>query len=101
MRGVGGAVHRVEHHHHLGVGPVQARLLGQDAQSGRVQDLERGGVGGQIAAVLAGSSPGQRPVVEPTQGGVHRLGGLVEPRHQGVVVHGPPTVAARPPPWQA
>ena len=101
LRGVGGSVQRVDHHHHGGVAAMQARLLGQDPDPGRVEHRQRGGVGRQVAAVLAGPGAGRPPVVEPAQRSAHGAGRGAQEIHQGVVIHGSATVAARPPPWQA
>ena len=57
------------------------------AQAGVVEDRQAGLVGGQVAAVLARSGPGETPVVEVVQGPAHGCGRVPEDGEEVVVVH--------------
>ncbi len=86
--GVGAAVDRVQHHDHVTVGGTEAGLLGEHADSGTIQNRQRGLVGGKVAAVLTGAGPGETPVGEPVEHRSDRGSGVVECFEQGLVTHG-------------
>ena len=84
---VGGTVDRIEGHHHVAIGVVEAGLLAQHAQSRVHQHRHRHLVGGQVAEVLAGTGARRPPVVEVGQGVVDGRRHLVEDGDEAVVGH--------------
>ena len=94
--GVGGAVHRVDHHHHGTVTEVGARLLGHDPEAGPVEHRQGGGIGRQVGPVLTVTGSGQAPVGQVPEGAGHSRGRVVKHAEQGLVVHG---ATIPEPPW--
>ena len=86
--GVGGSVHRIDHHHHVAIAPVGARLLGHDPEPGPGEHRKGGSVGYQVRPVLTVTGSGRAPVGQGTQGFGHGRGRVMEHAEQSLVIHG-------------
>ena len=100
-RGVGGPVQGVHHHDDGGSEIVLAGLLAQDPDAGGVEHGVGGGVGDEVAAVLADPPAGRAPVPEWSQRRGHRIRGLPQQSPQLVLTHAHSHVRIVTPPWQA
>ena len=86
--GIGGSVERIHDDHQISFEILRTRLLRQDSDRQRSQDVEHHSIGHQVGSILAVTHTRRTPVVDRRQRASDVVGDVVEDVEQPIGIHG-------------